>query len=144
MDNKVIFNLHLTYEDALENAKAFYAKHKSDDGEDLHIWEDPHGLYNERLTFRTDFFYKESTFLEDVKEEFEVGTIEIEAKAALFWLINRYHGFNALELNQVIVGRQNRGFGEDNEVAIFTYISKEDDCLRAFITEKAFDLVNNK
>lgn len=139
---KLIFNLHLTYEDALENAQAFQKSYKAEDGNDLHIWEDPRNFYDERITFRTDFFYKESTFLEDIREEFEVGTIEKEAKVALFWLIDRHKGFNPLELNQIIVGVQNPGFGEDKEVAIFTYLSREDDCMRDFITEKAFELTD--
>ena len=142
MSTKTIFNLHLTFEDALENAKAFQKSHKADDGKELTIWEDPRGFYDERLKFRTDFFYKASTFEDDVKEEFEIGTVEVEAKAALFWLIDRHKGFNPLELGQVIVGVQNFRGWEDREVAIFTYISKADDCLRDFISEKAFDLTN--
>ena len=142
MSTKTIFNLHLKFEDALKNAKAFQKSHKAYDGKELYIWEDPKGFYNERLKFRTDFFYKASTFEDDVKEEFEIGTVEVEAKAALFWLIDRYKGFNPLELSQVIVGVMNHGFGGDKEVAIFTYISKADDCLRDFITKKAFDLTN--
>ena len=47
---------------------------------------------------------------------------------------------NALEMNQIIVGKKNPGFGEDTAVAIFAYLSKENDLLRDFITEKALDL----
>lgn len=136
---KPIFNLQLTYEDALEAAKDFQKTHKDDDGKDFHLWEDPRNFYGDRITFRTDFFYKESTLIEDIGEEFEVGIIEIEARAALFWLIDRHRGFNPLELGEIIVGRQ--GF-EDKEIAIFTYLSRYDDCLRDFITEKAFRLIN--
>ena len=142
METKPIFNLHLTYEDALKCAKDFQATHKAEDGKELHLWEDPRGIYNERLTFRTDFFYKESTFIKDVEEEFELGAFEVEAKVALFWLIERHKGFNPLELGQVIVGIQDFGWKGDREVAIFTYISRADDCLRDFITEKAFRLTN--
>ena len=137
---KTIFNLHLTYEDALEAAQAFQASHKTDDGKELHIWKDPRNYAGGKMTFRADFFYKESTFFDDIKEEFEVGAIEVEAKAALFWLMQRFKGFNPLELGQIIVGIS--GLVEDKEVALFTYLSKEDDCMRDFIYEKAFELTN--
>lgn len=138
METKTIFNLHLTYEEALKNAKAFQNSHKSDDGRELHIWNAPRDYTGGRITFRTDFFYKDATFIEDLKEEFEVGTIEVEARALLFWLIDRHKGFNALELGEIIVGIQ--GGMEDKEVAIFTYLSKADDCLRDFAYEKAYEL----
>ena len=138
METKPIFNLHLTYEDALVGAEAFKANYKTATGKDLTIWKTPCDYAGTPITFRTDFFFKESTFLDDLKEEFEVGAIEKYAKAAMFWLIQRHHGFNPLELGQIIVGIQ--GGMEDKEVAIFTYLSREDDCMRDFITEKAYQL----
>lgn len=139
METTPIFNLFLTFEEALEGAKAFQSAHKASNGKDLHIWEDPHNFYDERIKFRLDGIYAE-TFDKDIKEIFEVGEVDPEAKAALIWLINRHKGFNSLELGQVIVGEQ--GGIQDKEVAVFTYLSKEDDCLRDFISEKAFGLVN--
>lgn len=138
MNTKVKFNLHLTFEDALVAAKDFQSTHKDDNGKDLYIWENPRNYAGCPMTFRTDFFYKESEFINDLEEEYEVGIIEKEAKAALFWLMGRHHGFNPLELGQIIVGVS--GLCEDKEVAIFTYLSKEDDCMRDFITEKGFEL----
>lgn len=141
MEQKPIFNLYLTYEDALEKAKEFQSAHKADNGKELHIWEDPRGFYNERLKFRLDGIDRK--YWNDLTEEYEFGEIEIEAKAALLWLIDRHKGFNCLEINQIIVGVMNFGCGGDREVAIFTYLSREDDILRDFITEKAFELTNN-
>lgn len=140
MEQKTVFNLHLTYEDALRCAEDFKARKEKETGEKLTIWKDPRNLYGERITFRTDFFYKENTFIDDVKEEFELGAFEVEAKAALFWLMDRHRGFSPLELGEIIVGIQNPKFGDDKELALFTFISREDDCLRDFITEKAFEL----
>ena len=140
MEQKTVFNLHLTREDALRCAEDFKARKEKETGEKLTLWDDPRDLYNQRITFRTDFFYKENTFAEDVEEEFEMGAVEVEAKAALFWLIDRHKGFNPLELGEVIVGIRNPKFGDDKELALFTFISREDDCLRDFITEKAFEL----
>lgn len=139
METKPLFNLYLTYEDALVGAKAFQANYKIVTGEDLSIWEDPRNYAGGRITFKTEYFYREADFLDDVKEEYEVGTIEIGAKAALFWLIQRCGKYyNPMELGQIIVGVS--GLCEDKEVAIFTYLSREDDCMRDFITEKAFQL----
>ena len=134
------FNLHLTYEEALASAKEYQASHKADNGKDLHIWEDPHNLYGERMKLRMDGFTSRS-FDDDIKEIFEVGEIDKEARAAFLWLLDRHRGFNALELNQIIIGVQTAGFGEDKAVALFSYLSREDDCLRDFITEKASDLL---
>lgn len=142
METKPIFNLHLTYEEALKSARTFKAEHKSDDGKELYIWEDPRNYCNERMMFRLDGFFPR-TFDDDIKECFTPGDIDKEAKAALLYLIDRHKGFNALELGQVIVGVQNFGSLQgDQEVAIFTYLSREDDCLRDFITEKAYDLIH--
>ena len=139
MESTPIFNLSLTYEEALEGAKAFQAAHKASNGKGLHIWEDPHDFYNQRMKFRLDGIYAE-TFDKDIEEIFEVGKVDSEARAALIWLIKKHKGFNCLELGQVIVGVQ--GGIEDKEVAVFTYLSKEDDCLRDFISELAFNLTN--
>ena len=141
MEQKPVFNLHLTYEDALRCAEDFQASYQKKTQEDLTLWANPRDLYGQRIKFRTDFFYKENTFVDDVKEEFEVGVCEVEARAALFWLIDRHKGFNPLELGEIIVGVRNPGgFGEDRELAIFTFISGDDDCMRDFIREKAFEL----
>lgn len=144
-NSKPIFNLHLTYEEALENAKAFQSTHKADDGKELYIWEDPKGFYNESITFSTDGIFPK-TFDDDIREGFEIGNVDKEARAALIWLIGWYNdGFlNRLQLGQVIVGVQSSGFEGDREVAIFTYLSKADDCLRDFIREKAYRLTNGK
>ena len=142
METRPIFNLFLTYEDALESAKAFLSKNETHNGEKLHIWEDPRDFYNQRMKFRLDGFFKESEFESDLKEICEVGTIEAEAKAALYWLIEKHKGFNPLELNQVIVGVMHFGLQGDEEVALFTYLSKADDCLRDFIVEKAYRLTD--
>ena len=64
METKTIFNLQLTYEDALEAAKEFQSKHP-----EMHIWEDPRDFYGQKMTFRTDFFYKEDTFIKDLEED---------------------------------------------------------------------------
>lgn len=135
-----IFNLHLTYEEALEKAQEFKTNHKTDDGKDLYIWENPRNLYGEPMKLRLDGFYPR-TFDDDIKECFETGDIDKEARAALLWLIDRHKGFNALEIGQIIVGIQNPHFGEDTAIALFTYLSKEDDCLRDFISEKASELI---
>lgn len=139
METTPIFNLYLTYEEALADAKAYQSTHKADDGKELYIWEDPRNFYNERMKFRLDGIFAES-FDADIAEYFKVGKVDAEAKAALVWLIKRHKGFNCLELGQVIVGRH--GSIEDEELAIFAYLSKEDDCLRDFISEMAFQLVN--
>ena len=136
MENKTIFNLYLTFEDALKAAQVFQSEHK-----DLHIWEDPRNLYGERMKFRTDGLYKESTFVSDIEDmDLALGFVDKEAKAVLFWMIGKYNGFNDLELGQVIVGEQRMGIEGDTEVAIFTYLSREDDFLRDFISEKAYEL----
>ena len=140
MEQKSIFNLHLTFEDALQGAKNFQASYKDKTGEDLRIWEDPRGFYNERIKIRTDEFYPLGTFDANVAEMYEVGTLDAEAKAALVWLMQRHKGFNPLELDNVIVGRFGGGIQGDTEVAIFAYLSRQDDCLRDFITEKGFEL----
>lgn len=139
-ERKPIFNLHLLYEDALENARRFMAANKTVDGKELTIWEDPRDFYGQRMTIRTDEFYPTKTFDDNLREMYQPGTVEVEAKAALLWLIDRHKGFNALELNQVIVGQRCNGIGGDKEVAIFAYLSREDDMLRDFITEKALAL----
>lgn len=140
METTPIFNLNLTYEEALADAKAFQSKHKTaDDGKELRIWDNPMNFYGKVMKFPLDGIYAES-FDADIAEMYQVGKIDAEAKAALRWLMKRYDGFNELELGQIIVGTQS-GI-EDHEVAIFTYLSKEDDCLRDFIIEKAFQLVN--
>lgn len=144
MEQKPKFNLHLTYEEALENATAFQKAHKAETGEDLYLWNNPTDMYGQRITIRTDEFYPTATFDKNLAEMFEVGAVDAEAKAALLWLIDRHNGFNALEINQVIVGKHNPGFGEDTAIAIFTYLSREDDCMRDFITEKAFNLTHKK
>lgn len=140
MSDKPIFNLHLTYEDALKNAESFKDANKAPDGKDLFLWDDPRDIYGQRMTFRTDEFYPTKDFDKNLAEMYRVGTVEQDAKKAVLWLINRHKGFNSLELGQIIVGVKNPYFGEDKMVAIFTYISKEDDCLRDFITNLVFDL----
>ena len=140
-EKKPIFNLFLAYEDALTNAREFQASHKSDDGKELTVWEDPKNFYDESIKVKLDGIFAK-TFDDDIKDIFEVGTIEKEARAALIWLIERHKGFNPLELGQVIVGVRHMGIAGDEEVALFTYLSKADDCLRDFIFEKAFDLVD--
>ena len=137
MEQKPIFNLHLTYEDAMTAALRFHNDHQ-----ELRVWKDPRNFYDQRIKCKLDGIFAKSID-EDIAYDFEVGTIEIEAKAALIWLIERHKGFNPLELGQVIVG-ENRGIQGDREVAIFTYLSREDDCLRDFITEKAFELTYKK
>ena len=139
-ERKPIFNLHLLYEDALENARRFMAANKTVDGKELTSWEDPRDIYGQRMTIRTDEFYPTKMFDKNLREMYQPGTVEVEAKAALLWLIDRHKGFNCLELNQVIVGQRCNGIGGDKEVAIFAYISREDDMLRDFITEKALAL----
>lgn len=140
MNDKPIFSLHLTFEDAMKDAKEFQSTDKDANGKDFSLWADPHDFYDQRMTLRTDVFYPTKTFDRNLKEMFEVRTIEEEAKAALLWLIRNHNGFNPLELGQIIVGVRNPGFGEDKMVAIFAYISKADDCLRDFITELAYGL----
>lgn len=140
---KPIFNLCLTYEEALDGARAFAASEKARNGKELYIWEDPRNFYNKRMTIRTDEFYPTSSFDENLREMYQTGNVKADAKAALLWLIDRHKDFNCLELNQVIVGvRTRRGIGEDAEVAIFAYLSKEDDCLRDFITDLGWRLTN--
>ena len=134
--DKPIFSLHLTYEDALEKAKNFLSANEGR----FYLWDDPRDLYGQRMKFRTDEFYPTKTFDTNLAEMFRVGTVEEDAKKALLWLINKHKGFNPLELGQIIVGVKNKGFGDDKMVAIFTYISKEDDCLRDFITDLAYDI----
>lgn len=137
---KPIFNLFLTREEALVGAKEYLSNHES---EGLHLWEDPHDCYNQRMMFKLDGIFANS-FDADIAEFLIPGEIDPEARAALIWLIDRHKGFNPLELGQVIVGIVNYGIEGDREVAIFTYLSREDDCLRDFISEKAYDLVNKK
>lgn len=139
--NNPKFNLFLTYEEALENAREFLAAHPSFDSKKLQLWEDPHGMYDERITIRTDGFYPTLFFDKNLAEMYEVGMIDKEAKAALLWLLDRHNGFNPLELGQVIVGL-NAGVEGDREVAIFAYLSREADCLRDFILEVGHNLVD--
>ena len=141
MRTKPIFNLHLTYEEALAKAQAFQKEHKDENGNDLYIWEDPKNLYEQSMKFDTNGFFPK-TFDSDIKDEFEVGDVDKEARAMLIWLMERHHGFNDLQLGQVIVGIVNDGIAGDQEVAIFTYLSKEDDAMRDFIYEKAYELTN--
>ena len=140
METKTIFNLFLTYEEAMESAKAFMIHHKAPDGKDYTRWDDPRGFYNERLKFRLDGIDRK--YWNDLTEEYEFGEVKEDAKAMLFWLIERHKGFNSLELNQIIVGVRSYGMASDKEVAVFTYLSREDDCLRDFIREKAYDLIH--
>lgn len=140
---KPIFNLALTYEEALDGARAFAASEKARNGKELYTWEDPRDLYGQRMTIRTDEFYPTDKFDANLREMYTPGNVKADAKAALLWLIKKHDGFNCLELNQVIVGvRNRRGIGEDTEVAIFAYLSREADCLRDFITELGWKLTN--
>lgn len=142
MEHKPKFNLHLTFGEALENAREFKAKFEKEHGESLYIWEDPRDFYNQRIKISTDVFYPTKTFDANIAEVFDGGFIDKEARAVLLWLIERHKGFEPLQLNQIIVGRQHSGFEGDEEVAIFAYLSREDDLLRDFIVEKAFALTD--
>ena len=127
----------MTYEEALAAAEAYQQQN-----EGTRIWKDPRNWTEERYTFDTAYFFSLSSFEKDLEEDYDLGEIQPEAKYALFWLIQRYRGFNSLELGQVIVGRQ--GSTKDTEDAIFCYLSKENDLLRQFITEKGYDLAQSE
>ena len=128
------FGLFMTYEEALAAAEAYQQQN-----EGTRIWKDPRNWAQERITFDTAYFFSLSSFEKDLAEDYDLGEIQPEAKYALFWLIQRHRGFNSLELGQVIVGEQG-GTRGDTEDAIFCYLSRENDLLRQFITEKGYDL----
>lgn len=130
-EKKPIFNLCFTYEEALQQAEEFQKSNP-----ELRIWKDPRNYAGERMNFELDGI--DAKYWDDLKEDVEFGEIDKGAKAALLWLIDRHRGFNSLELGQVIVGKA--GLCEDRKVAIFTFLSRESDCLRAFIEEKGYDL----
>ena len=139
------FNLYIRYEDALEEARNFATEHKTSDGKDLYIWEDPRDLYGQKMTISAGIFYPSKYFDSNLAVIFSPGgTVEKEAKAALLYLMDRHKGFNDLELNQIIVGERRSGISGDLNIAIFAYLSKEDDLLRDFICEKAYDLTVGK
>lgn len=145
MEHKPKFNLHLTFEEALENAKEFKAKFEKEQGENLYLWEDPRDFYGQRITINVSEFYPIKTFDENIAEMYDGGFVDKEAKAALIWLMARQQTMcDPMSLNQVIVGRQHSGLQGDEEIAVFAYISREADCMRDFIVDKAFELTYKK
>lgn len=135
--SKAQFNLFFTFEEAIQAAGEF-----QEERADLFIWDDPKNYAGDRMTIRTDEFYPTKNFDANLAEMYEVGQIDEEAKAALLWMMGKHDGFNCLELGQVIVGVRNYGTSEDKAVAIFAYLSKEDDCMRDFICELGYKLTS--